>query len=407
MVAAWQEELFQRRYLGVQMGLEAVRAAHVALGTPCADIPAIHVLGTNGKGSTSAMCAHALRHGRKVGLYTSPHLHRIGERVRVGGVALADQALQGLVARVLAVDDGRLPRPLTFFEILTLAALLHFETVGVDVMVLEAGLGGRLDATRIIRSHRLMATLFTPIDLDHTSYLGPDVTAIAGEKAAVLEDGSLTFSAPQVPEAAAVLQVFAMRFGVPLRFVEPLPHPPEGLPGEHQRVNAALALAGAQVIDPEVTASDLDDVYWPGRLERVQVAGGQVVFDVAHNPHGVAALVQHLRAYSCARTVLFGCLADKDAPSMLAELATLGCPIWLTTPPGGGYALDLLPAARTFPDPDAPGLDDAIDDLLDRGGELVICGSHHLVGHLRARLLDAEVDARWLGDPLARGMPSL
>lgn len=399
MPAAWQEALFQRRYLGVQLGLEAVRAAHFALGSPGSNIPAIHVLGTNGKGSTAAMCAHALRHGRKVGLYTSPHLHRIGERVRVDGVAIADDEVQVLVDRVLAVDDGRLPRPLTFFEILTLAALLHFEAVGVDVMVLEAGLGGRLDATRVAR---FAVTLFAPIDLDHTAYLGPDVTAIAGEKAAVMEDGAPAFSAPQQPEAGAVLQVLAMRFGVTLRFVEPLAHPPRGLPGEHQRSNAALALAGARVIDSTVTAADLDDVRWPGRLERVPLGAGHLLLDVAHNPHGVAALVEHLGAHPARRAVLFGCLADKDAPSMLRELTTLDTPLWLTTPPGGGYVLDTPPGARSFPDPDDPTLRVAIDELLASGGELVVCGSHHLVGHLRAALLGADTDARWLSDPLTR-----
>jgi len=400
MAAAWQEALFQRRYLGVQLGLEAVRAAYVALGSPGAGIPAIHVVGTNGKGSTAAMCAQALRHGRKVGLYTSPHLHRIGERIRVDGAAIADDVVQGLVDRVLAIDETRLPRPLTFFEILTLAALLHFEAAGVDVMVLECGLGGRLDATRVAN---FTVTLFVPIDLDHTAYLGPDVTAIAGEKAAVMEDGAEAISAPQQPEAAAVLQVFALRFGVALRFVEPLAHAPGGLPGDHQRINAALALAGAQALDPEVTAADLDGVRWPGRLERVALGGGHLLLDVAHNPHGVAALVRYLWARPTRRAVLFGCLADKDAPSMLAQLATLGAPLWLTTPPGGGYRLDAPPGARSFSDPDDPELRAAIDDLLAAGGELVICGSHHLVGHLRAALLGAEADARWLGDPLARG----
>ncbi len=405
MAAAWQEALFGRRYLGVLLGLETVRAAHAALGSPGAGIPAIHVVGTNGKGSTAAMCAHALRRGRKVGLYTSPHLHRIGERIRIDGLAIADDDVQGLVDRVLAIDERALPRPLTFFEILTLAALLRFETAGVDVMVLEAGLGGRLDATRVAR---FVATLFTPIDIDHMAYLGPDVTAIAGEKAAVMEDGALAFSAPQSPAARAVLDRVAAQHGVALRFVEPLALAPATLPGAHQRFNAALALAGAQVIDASIVAADLEGVRWPGRLERVALAGGQLVLDVAHNPHGVAALVADLqahpmpRSHSARRAVLFGCLADKDASTMLAQLATLDAELWLTTPPGGGQTIPAPPGARSFPDPDAPILRQAITAWLAGGGELVICGSHHLVGHLRAALLGAEVDARWLGDPLAR-----
>ncbi len=393
MIPAWQEALFQRRNLGVKLDLEAVRAAHLALGSPGRGIPAIHVLGTNGKGSTAAMCAHALRRGRRVGLYTSPHLHRVGERVRVDGVPAADEVVQHLVDRVLACE---VPRPLTFFEILTLAGFLHFADVGVDAMVIEAGLGGRLDATRI---GAYTARLFTPIDLDHTAYLGPDVAAIAGEKAAVLADPALTFSAPQRPEAAAVLRAVAARHGASLRFVDPLDRAP--LPGAHQATNAALALAGARAIDPTLSAADLEGVSWPGRAERHAMGGGVVIFDVAHNPHGVAALVEHLRATpGQGRAVAFACLADKDAPGMLAALSGLAAALWLIELPGGhplGGA-----AGRRFTGPDDPALRPAIDEHLRAGGELIVCGSHHLVGHLRAGLLGADTDLRPLHDPLAR-----
>ncbi len=400
-VPAWQEALFARRYLGVQLGLEAVRAAYLALGSPCADLPSVHVLGTNGKGSTAALSAHALGRGRRVGLYTSPHLHRIGERIRVGGEATADEALQGLVDRVLAVQD--LPRPLTFFEILTLAALLEFAASGAELLVMEAGLGGRLDATRV-RRHNV--TLFTPIDLDHMNYLGPDIAAIAGEKGAVLEDAERAYSAPQQPEAALVLRQLASRWQVPLSFVDPLPRAPEGLVGEHQRVNAALALAGARHLDPSIRAEDLDGVRWPGRLERQAIGAGVVIFDVGHNPHGIAALVAHLRLTPVAsRALLFGCLADKDAPTMLAALASLGSPLWVAPPPGASPDLDALAAAHgadAFTGVDDPRLQPAIDGWLAGGGELVICGSHHLVGHLRAQLLGAASDARRLSDPVRR-----
>ncbi len=398
---AWQEALFARRYLGVQLGLEAVRAAYTALGSPCVGLRSVHVLGTNGKGSTAALCAHALGKRLRVGLYTSPHLHRVGERIRVGGEAVEDDALQGLVDRVLAVQD--LPRPLTFFEILTLAALLEFAASGAELLVMEAGLGGRLDATRVLRHS---VALFTPIDLDHMNYLGPDVMAIAGEKGAVLEDGAPAYSAPQRPEVAMVLRGLASRWNVPLTFVEPLSRAPQGLAGEHQRINAALALAGARHIDPAITAEDLDGVRWPGRLERHPVGAGAVVLDVAHNPHGIAALVAHLRTVPTApRAVLFGCLADKDAPAMLAALASLGLPLWVAPPPGAAPDLTALAAphgADVFTGVDDPRLQGSIDGWLAGGGELVICGSHHLVGHLRASLLGAASDARWLGDPMRR-----
>lgn len=400
-IPRWQQALFDRRNLGVKLDLVAVRAVHAALGSPGREIPALHVLGTNGKGSTAAMAAQALtRRGRRVGLYTSPHLHRVGERVRIAGVALADEALQGLCDRVLAAEQAG-PRALTFFEVLTLAALLAFETGGVDAIVLEAGLGGRLDATRLGAGGPIVATLFTPIALDHMAYLGPTIAAIAAEKAAVMADGAPALSAPQTEEAAAVLRATADACGVTLRFVEPLGHAP--LAGEHQRINAALALAGAQVIAPEATAADLEGVVWPGRLERHASGGGALVFDVAHNPHGIAALVEHLRATPAGeRAVLFGCLADKDGSGMVAELATLGCPLWLAPPPGGGLDVGALAAAagaRVFAGLDDPELAAARGALLARGGELVVCGSHHVVGHVRGQVLAVAADARTLSDP--------
>ncbi len=393
MIPVWQEALFQRRNLGVKLDLEAVRVAYCSLGWPSQGIPAIHVLGTNGKGSTAAMCAHALRRGRRVGLYTSPHLHRVGERIRVDGIPIADDAVQHLVDRVLACE---VPRPLTFFEILTLAAFLHFAELGIDVMVIEAGLGGRLDATRI---GQYAARLFTPIDLDHTAYLGPDVAAIAGEKGAVIGDGGSAFSAPQRPEAEAVLRAIAAQHHVSLQFVTPLEHAP--LSGAHQRINAALALAGARAIDPTISSADLAGVSWPGRAERHSVAGGVVIFDVAHNPHGVLALVDYLRSVpGQGRAIAFGCLADKDAQAMLAALAGLDAPLWLIDLPGG-HPLTGSPGRR-FCGPDDPLLRPAIEEHLRLGGELVVCGSHHLVGQLRGDLLGAEADLRPLQDPLAR-----
>jgi dihydrofolate synthase/folylpolyglutamate synthase len=401
-MSSWQEALFARRSLGVKLGLEVVRAAHLALGAPGAGVPVVHVVGTNGKGSTSAMVAHALgRRGRRVGLYTSPHLHRVGERIRIDGEALTDAALQPIVDAVIAVEGG-LERPLTFFEILTLAALLAFRTAGVDVIVLETGLGGRLDATRVLPA---TVTLFTPIDLDHQAYLGDTLAAIAGEKAAVMEDGAPAFSAPQAPAAAEVLRRVAGEFGVPLTFVEPLARPPVGLPGAHQRTNAALALAGARAIDPQVVAEDLDGVRWPGRCERVAVGRGSVVFDAAHNPHGVRALVTWLGGQACARrVVVFGCLADKDAPAMLAELRRLGAPLWLVPPGPGAFDLAALTDddARAFAGPDDPGFRELWTQHLAGGGVIVVCGSHALVGRLRAEVLGEAADPPGLSDPVAR-----
>lgn len=398
---AWQLALFARRSLGVIRGLEAVRAAWEGLGEPGKGVPVVHVVGTNGKGSTSAMVAHALgRRGRRVGLYTSPHLHRVGERIRIDGVPLDDAAMERLVERVLRLEGPALPRPLTFFEVLTAAALLAFAEAGVETMVLETGLGGRLDATGVVPA---TATLMTPIDLDHQMYLGDTIEAIAGEKAAVMRDGAPVWSAPQHPAAAAVLQASAMEHGVRLRFVEPLVRAPEGLPGAHQRINGALALAGARFLDPEVSVGDLDGVRWPGRCERVTSGGGTVVFDAGHNPHGLAALVTWLEGQPHPRrAIVFGCLADKDGPGMVAQLRRLQVPLWLVTPGPGGYDLASLGAAdtRLFLDGMGPEFTAAWREHLAAGGELVVCGSHLLVGQLREDVLGEVTDALPLTDPL-------
>lgn len=397
----WQDALMARGRFGVKLTLDAVMAAHAALGGPGAGMPVVHVVGTNGKGSTSALVAHGLRRrGRRVGLYTSPHLHRVGERIRIDGAALSDAALQPLVDAVLEVEAHTLPRALTFFEVMTLAALVGFARAGVDVIVLEAGLGGRRDATRVLPA---TVTLLTPIDLDHQLYLGDTLAAIAEDKAAVMEDRAPAFSAPQAPEAAAVLRRVAAAWAVPLAFVEPLGRAPIGLPGEHQRTNAALALAGARTIAPDVAPEDLDGVVWPARCERVALGRGSVVFDAAHNPHGVRALVTWLGGQPCARrVVVFGCLADKDAAAMLAELGRLAAPIWLVPPGPGAHACEEARGATRYAGADDPALGRAWADHLEGGGEIVVCGSHLLVGALRGIALGVAADPPGLTDPVER-----
>jgi len=409
-IPGWQQALFERRTMGIRLGLEVVRAAFEALDRPAGSIPAVHVVGTNGKGSTAAMTAHGLtRAGLKVGLYTSPHLHRVGERVRIDGVALSDEALRGEVEAALAIEaTGALPRALTFFEILTLAAMRAFAAAKVDVVVLEAGLGGRLDATRL---GSFVVTLITSIGRDHMALLGPTLAAIAGEKAAVMEHGAPTFSGPQAPEVETVLRAAASKFGAPLRFVGALARPPVGLVGEHQRWNGALALAALQRLVPGADATLLDGVRWPGRLERVRLGGGEVVFDVGHNVDGIAALTQHLRgiaAPSGGRVIVFGCMADKEGPAMVGLLASLGARLWLVWPGDHeGWAPASLAAGVAAAEPRGRADDAALRaDLgaaLAAGAEVVICGSHYLVGALRGALLGEASDRVSLSDPVPRG----
>ena len=374
-------ELFARRALGMRLGLKAIEDVYAALGRPAADKPAIHVVGTNGKGSTAAMAAHALhRHGRRVGLYTSPHLVRVGERVRVDAVPADDDVLLRHVEAVVAAE-GVAPRPLTFFELLTLAALRVFAEADVDVVVAEAGLGGRLDATRVVSP---VATVVTSIGLENTRWLGETLAAIAAEKAAVFVRGVPVFAAPAADEVRAVLERAASDAGTAITFPAPLPRPPIGLAGVHQAHNGALALAAARVLVPEVTAADLDGVRWPGRADRRDVGAGQVWLDVAHNAEGMAALIETLRGQGVVPDrVLVSGMDDKPIEAMLEWLATLGAPLsWVDLGPGSAPAPSSV--VRRYDDPIAAWTD--VHDEVVAGACVLVCGSVRLVGGVLAAM---------------------
>jgi len=385
------ESLFDRRALGIRLELETLGRVHGALGSPGAGIPALHIVGTNGKGSIAAMAGHALRgHGYRVGLYTSPHLQRVTERVRVDGVELERGALEAAVGRVLAHETPDLPRPLSFFEVLTLAALCVFEDARVEVLVAEAGMGGRWDATRCVSAR---AVAVASIGMDHEAWLGSTLAAIAAEKAAVFRRDIPVISGPQEPEVQAVLEGSANAVGAPLRWVEPLVAAPDGLPGGFQRTNAAVALAAARCFAPQLQASALDGTRWPGRLERHAEGGGTLVFDVAHNVPGARAL-RDATIGEGPWVVVAGCQADKDSAGIVAALADLGS-LWWVELEGGAPAPNA--AARTFASPEDAALAEAIEAALAEGLRVLICGSHRLVGAARTR---------WLGGSFGDGDPS-
>jgi dihydrofolate synthase/folylpolyglutamate synthase len=396
----------------VRLELEEVVAAHAALGAPGRGASAILVVGTNGKGSAAALAAHALRKGGygRVGLYTSPHLSRVGERVRIDGAAVDDDDLESAVQRVLAVEPGLdLPRPLSFFELLTLGALQVFADAGVDAMVLEAGLGGRLDATRVVEPS---VTVLTQVAMDHEAYLGSTLAQIAAEKVAVFRRGVPAISSPQHEEVTLVVEEAAKKVGAPLFWPEPLDRPPQGLAGDHQRENAAVALAAARVLSPSLRQEQLDGVSWPARLERIEHGGGVVVLDVAHNLAGIRALARHIRdtgeTTGPGSRILFGCMSDKDGVGMVRELAALGSPLWLAPPPAEGALhpsalAGLVPGARMFDSLESNALVGSFEAHLGAGGTVWVCGSHFLVGAVRRRLHGEVSGLPDPGDPVLRG----
>ena len=330
-------------HAGMRPGLERIETLLEALSNPERRYTLVQVAGTNGKGSVAAMLAGILKaDGRRVGLYTSPHLVSFRERIRVDGEAIAEDdvadgfdAIATLVARVDA----------TMFEASTALALDHFAREAVDVAVLEVGLGGRLDATTVGTP---AVTALARIDLDHQEVLGATLAAIAAEKAAIIRSG-VAVSAAQAPEAADVLLARAAAVGVPLLMegrelsvrvrardldaqtidaagpgwrLEGLRLP---LLGVYQPSNAVVALAAARALGVGDAAcrEGLARARWPGRFEVLRARDRIVVLDGAHNPAGAAALAASLTEWfgDTPLTLVFGALRDKDAPGMLAALA--------------------------------------------------------------------------------------
>jgi dihydrofolate synthase / folylpolyglutamate synthase len=330
-------------HAGMRPGLERIEALLEALGHPERAYTIAQVGGTNGKGSVASLLAAILRaHGRRVGLYTSPHLVSFRERIRVNAEAISEDALADGV-EALGTLIARLDA--SVFEATTALALDHFAREGVEVAVLEVGLGGRFDSTTVGTP---AVTVLTSIDLDHQEYLGNTVTEIATDKSHIIRAGT-AIAAAQVPEVAAILDRRAAAVGVPLltqgrelhvslraRSLEgqwlDLAGPGWrdddvriGLLGAYQPGNALLAVAAAHVLgaDARTIRRGAARARWPGRFDvRRRAGGGWLVLDGAHNPAGARALAASLQTYfaEAPATFVLGVLRDKDAAGILAAL---------------------------------------------------------------------------------------
>jgi dihydrofolate synthase/folylpolyglutamate synthase len=351
--------------------------------------------------------------GLRTGLYTSPHLCRFTERIRIDGREIDGDWLALCDRRVEATGV-----PLTYFEIATALAFLAMAENGVEVAVLETGLGGRLDA---VTTAEPAAVAITSIGLDHTAYLGDTLRAIAREKAGILKPGVPCFLGRLPGEADEEIARVAAEVGGPLRRLgrdfEP-PASPLGLAGRHQRDNAAVAVALAQEaaarlgrgldarLDAATVATALAGVSWPGRLERV---GDDVLLDCAHNADGARALASALAELAPGRRVvlLVSIVADKDAGEMLAALKPAAAAV-VVTRSNNPRALPpealAVAARRSFAEvavreDSETGLAEG-RRLAGEGGLVVVCGSTFLVGAVRARLLGEAVDPQSMSDPV-------
>jgi dihydrofolate synthase/folylpolyglutamate synthase len=433
--------------LGIQPGLARIAEVLRRLGHPEQRTAAIHIAGTNGKGSTSAYAASiaqvsarraSVQHARpfRVGLYTSPHLHRLTERIQFSQHdTLTECPPQRLADAVATVRSACAESPaveLTFFEVLTAAAFWLFAQEQVDLAIIETGLGGRLDATRLCAAQ---ACVVTSIGLDHMDWLGPTVTHIAAEKAGIFRANIPALCVCLSDPARQVLVDAAKHTQSPLWLhphqgqpdVEPLPllaaslWPILPLPGEHQRLNAALAVAALTHVhgplqpflrDPDVVSEGLRSTRWPGRIETIsptsaryrRFADRQIVVDAAHNPEGVTSLTSWLRTQpkrplSVLCGVVIGKLTDgMEGPIQHAERVFACRP----PTPRGLSAMELV-SQQGFER--ASPIDDwqqALQIALEQtppGGCLLVYGSIFLVAAVRAALLDEPTDELLVQDP--------
>lgn len=378
------------RSRGVSLGLDRVRLALERLGSPEGRLRAVQIAGTNGKGSTAAMTEAVLRAaGLRTGLYTSPHLVRFTERIRIDGREADGETLAALFPRVEATAV-----PLTYFEAATLLAFLAMAEAGVELAVLETGLGGRLDA---VTTCHPVACAITTVGLDHTDLLGSTLAEIAREKAGIAKPGVPLFLGPLPVEADREIARVAARVGAPLRRhgidFGPAPVAP-ALTGPHQQVNAAIAVAlaaaavGRPLSNQAITAG-LGSVKWPGRLEQVVPS---VWLDCAHNEEGARALAAALPPG--VRTLVCSIVRGKDARAIVAVLAPHFERV-IVTRARNERAQDpaalaaLVPGVPTeiAPDPVA-----ALARARSFPGDVVVAGSIFLVGELRAHLRGEPLD---------------
>jgi dihydrofolate synthase/folylpolyglutamate synthase len=346
-------KLYSRRRFGIRPGVERVCDLLGRLGNPEKQFRTIHVVGTNGKGSTSAFLSSILiQAGHSVGQFSSPHLVRFTERFRINGSEYSAEKLTDALTTVLEAAPGEA----TFFEITTALAAYIFSEEGVELVVMEAGMGGRSDATAAFDGEM---TIITPIALDHTDYLGATIAEIAKEKVGIITPGTVVISSVQTEEAHQIVAEQCRNANCTLKTLNDnfsatwnpagtldyrgihknLTLLTPGIPGRYQANNAAVALAAAEALEaagtnisPTAFRNGVAKAYWPGRMELIP-GTPRLLLDGAHNPAGAAALADALGDYSYARLVLVtGVCSDKNIDQIYAPLLPLVDAVYTVAP---------------------------------------------------------------------------
>jgi dihydrofolate synthase/folylpolyglutamate synthase len=391
---AW---LYATQRFGIKLGLENIERLLAALpgsgletAAPC---KVIHVAGTNGKGSVCAMIeAIARGAGYRTGLFTSPHLISFRERILVNGEKISEDEVAGGLTEIRELIGSWDPHP-TFFEIATALALQHFQKTRCEILVLETGMGGRLDATNAVQSS---VSVITPIDFDHEKWLGHSIDQIAKEKAGIIKPRTPVISAPQRPEAEVVIRQRAEECDARLQFVnDPWTKTRIALRGKHQKMNAALAFAALQATDIQVSddaiARGLSSVEWPARF---QIWNERIVIDGAHNPAGARILAQTWREeFGNERaTILLAILRDKNAAEIVHALAPIATKFVLPrirserAMPPNELVQVISSLTPSLPYSITPSVAEAISAAQRTSERVLITGSLHFAGEALAFL---------------------
>lgn len=389
--------LYSTQMFGIKLGLEGITRLLQACGVLYPRARVIHVAGTNGKGSTCAFAESVARAaGYSTGLFTSPHLVRFNERIRVNGEQIPDADAARLICKVKDTVAAW-ETPPTFFELVLAIAMLYFAERGVDIIILETGMGGRLDATNAVPKD---VAVLTPIGLDHTQYLGETLYDIAAEKAAIFAWHRPALSAPQQPEAVRAMHEAALRMDTDYRIITEECELPLGLHGAFQRRNAALALAALRALphflaSEEEIARGLADTRWPGRFEEVAPA---VIMDGAHNPPAIRVLVDTWQATYGEQKAR--CIYAGSADKALDEVLQLLSPIveeWVLPPVQSPRILPPAEMAQKVRAHSAAPLTmpaTMAEALAALPPHTLICGSFFLLGEAMAELTRTRSEYR-------------
>ena len=396
------ERLYALALHGRKLGLERVQAACDKLGNPERSFQAVHIAGTNGKGTVTAFVGSMARAaGQRVGVYTSPHLCRFAERINIDGAPIEDAKLVVYLNQVMDIGPE-----LTFFEVATVTAFLAFRDARVELAVIEVGLGGRLDATNVIPPPRVAA--ITRVSYDHMVELGDSLSQIAFEKAGIIKHGSAVVLGKLHPDARAQAERRMAEVGareVPLGSPEPVP----GAPLAYPRValvgsNLAVAVTIGRELgySPEMLAKGVEQTVWPGRNELLHRNGQELtLLDCAHNPDGAVALSHALDPSVLGDiesrkeiALVFGAIASKNWRAMLKRLETVAGHRVFVAPPVR-RAVDPYEMSAAVAGEVAEGVPDALArarQLVGQRGLVVVTGSIFLVGAARASLLNLPTD---------------